>query len=47
MAKQQSGAKKKHHRVKKLLKLAAVAGAAYGVKKYLDSRKGTGSKPVR
>jgi len=30
---------KKHHRVKKLVKLALVAGAAYGVKRWLNQRK--------
>lgn len=39
--------KKKHHRIKKLMKLAVVAGAAYGVKKYLDSKKGFSKKPLR
>lgn len=30
--------KKKHHRLKKLVKLAAVAGAVYGAKKLWDSQ---------
>jgi len=49
MAKKQPNEKpkKKHHRIKKLMKLAVVAGAAYGVKKYLDSKKGFTKKPVR
>lgn len=38
---------KKHHRIKKIMKLAMVTGAAYGVKKYLDSRKGFSSKTVK
>lgn len=48
MTKQQSSAKpkKKHHRAKKLMKLAVVAGAAFGIKKYLDSRKGFTKKSV-
>lgn len=30
--------KKKHHRLKKLVKLAAVAGAVYGAKKLWDQQ---------
>ncbi len=42
MAKQQTGQpKKRHHRVKKLVKLALLAGAAYGAKRVWDKRQGS------
>jgi len=38
--------KKKHHRMKKLVALAALAGAAYGAKKLADSRRSFRAKKV-
>lgn len=38
--------KKKHHRMKRLVALAALAGAAYGAKKYLDSKNRFRAKKV-
>ncbi len=48
MAKKNSAVtpKKKRHRMKKLVALAALAGAAYGTKKYLDSRSTFRAKKV-
>ncbi len=34
----QAAPKKKHHRLKKLVRLAAVAGAVYGAKKLWDQQ---------
>jgi hypothetical protein len=38
--------KKKHHRMKKLVAFAALAGAAYGAKKLVDSRRAFRAKKV-
>lgn len=42
-----SGSARKHHRLKKLIKLAALAGAAYGAKKLWEKQKRGGSTGAR
>ncbi|MBI4426694.1 MAG: hypothetical protein HY567_03890 [Candidatus Kerfeldbacteria bacterium] len=44
-AKSEAPKKKKHHRFKKLVKLAVLAGAAYSAKKIWDQQRGRKKSP--